>query len=50
MNLIFSVKNKPLILGVSALTSFDDVGFNEIYHQPLQESVLNLSKIGFEDQ
>jgi orotidine-5'-phosphate decarboxylase len=40
---------RPLILGVTALTSFDDNEFFEIYNKPLLDSVINMSKIGFEN-
>lgn len=39
---------RPLVLAVSALTSFDEKGFFDIYRQNLQEAVINLSKISFE--
>ena len=39
--------NKPLVLGVSALTSFDESSFQEIYHQDIASSVIEFSKIAF---
>ena len=48
MQRLNSLKSRPLVLGVSALTSFDEQGFFEIYKQNLKEAVENLSKICFE--
>lgn len=37
----------PIILAVSALTSFDDEGFFELYKQNINEAVINMSKLAF---
>lgn len=42
------LQNRPLVLGVSALTSFDEAEFRSAYRQNLNEAVLNLSKMSFE--
>ena len=42
-----SISN-PIVLGVSALTSFDNDSFKQIYHQDIISGVLALSKIAFE--
>lgn len=42
-------KKRPLVLGVSALTSFDNEGFFEIYGQKLEESVVKFSKLAYEN-
>lgn len=48
MQRLNSSKKRPLVLAVSALTSFDEKGFFELYKQNLQEAVVNFSKISFE--
>lgn len=42
-------KKRPLILAVSALTSFDEKGFYELYKQSLREAVLNFAKLSYEN-
>lgn len=37
--------NAPLIFAVTALTSFDEVAYSEIYHSNIKDSVANLSQI-----
>ncbi len=49
MSRLNSCKNRPLVLGVSALTSFDEDEFYKIYKQGIDEAVLNLSKIAYEN-
>lgn len=49
MNRLNSLKKRPLVLGVSALTSFDESEFYEIYKQKINEAVINLSKIAYEN-
>jgi orotidine-5'-phosphate decarboxylase len=44
-----NIKHKPLILGVSVLTSFSNEEFYNIYKQDLTQSVINFSKIGYEN-
>lgn len=38
---------RPLILAVSALTSFDDSGFKAIYNSDIKKSVINMSQIAY---
>lgn len=45
MNRLNSLKNRPLVLGVSALTSFDEKSFFEIYQQSLEKAVLSFSQM-----
>lgn len=40
--------SRPLVLGVSALTSFDEDTFGEIYNAKIEPSVVKLSKIAYE--
>ena len=40
-----SAPNAPLIFAVTALTSFDEVAYSEIYHSNIENSVANLSQI-----
>lgn len=49
MSRLNSHKNRPLVLGVSALTSFDESEFYEIYKQNIDEAVINFSKIAYEN-
>ncbi len=49
INRLNSLKNRPLVLAVSALTSFDEEEFYSIYKQNLSEAVLNLSKMAYEN-
>lgn len=41
-------KKRPLVLGVSALTSFDEASFKEIYHADILSQTLVLSKMAYE--
>ncbi|KAA6226450.1 orotidine-5'-phosphate decarboxylase [Campylobacter sp. LR185c] len=50
MNRLNTFKKRPLVLGVSALTSFDETNFYSIYKQDIKEAVLNLAKISFENK
>jgi len=38
---------RPLILGVTALTSFDNISFQEIYNYTIMESIIDMSQIGY---
>ncbi len=41
--------SRPLVLAVSALTSFDDVGFGEVYgEQKVADAVINMSRLAHE--
>lgn len=42
------LKKRPLILAVSALTSFDEENFFSIYKQKINEAVINFSKLSYE--
>lgn len=48
MERLAKLSNRPLVLGVSALTSFDEVTFREIYSSDISESVNRFSKIAYE--
>ncbi|MGX2983717.1 orotidine-5'-phosphate decarboxylase [Helicobacter sp. 23-1045] len=43
-----STKNTPLIFAVTALTSFDNGGFSEIYNCDIEKGVANLARIAAE--
>ncbi|ASM37679.1 MAG: orotidine-5'-phosphate decarboxylase [Campylobacter sputorum] len=45
MDRLSNIKNRPLVLAVSALTSFSESEFNEIYRDNIQNSVIKFSKI-----
>lgn len=45
MNRLNVLKNRPLVLGVSALTSFDEKSFFDIYQQSLEKAVLSMSEM-----
>lgn len=42
------LKNPPLLFAVTALTSFDEATFSEVYRQKINECVLNLSQMASE--
>ena len=44
-----TLNKKPLILAVTALTSFDDKNFKQIYHNPIEQSVIDLAKLSFKN-
>ncbi|MBS4235622.1 orotidine-5'-phosphate decarboxylase [Campylobacter vulpis] len=48
MQRLAKMQKRPLVLGVSALTSFDEEEFYSIYRQDLQEAVINFSKLAYE--
>ncbi len=41
-------KKRPLVFGVTALTSFDDSAYQKIYHQNIQASAKNLAQMAYE--
>ncbi len=45
MQRLESFPARPLIMGVSALTSFDDEGFKAVYNAPITQGVQNLARI-----
>jgi len=44
-----TLNKKPLILAVTALTSFDDKNFKQIYHNPIEQSVIDLARLSFKN-
>ena len=48
VNRLKNSKNKPLLLAVSALTSFDDDNFKSIYNQNIEKSIISMSKMSYE--
>ena len=40
---IKDIKNPPLLMAVTALTSFDDDGFYEIYHEKIEKKALDFA-------
>jgi len=45
---IKKLKNPPLILAVTALTSFDDESFFEIYNARVEQKVIDFAKLSYE--
>ncbi|MDY3113156.1 MAG: orotidine-5'-phosphate decarboxylase [Helicobacter sp.] len=45
MESLKNVKNAPLVMAVTALTSFDKQGFQEIYNAELESQVLDFAKM-----
>lgn len=43
-----SCASRPLVLAVTALTSFDEEGFCEVYAQPLTTTAIRFAKMAFE--
>ncbi|WP_104713048.1 orotidine-5'-phosphate decarboxylase [Helicobacter cetorum] len=48
MQRLDTLKKRPLIMGVSALTSFNEEEFLSVYNAPLKEQAIKLSAIGKE--
>lgn len=48
MNRLNKLKKRPIVLAVSALTSFDEFGFSEIYNTNIKSCVTKFSKIAYE--
>ena len=48
MQRLDKASKRPLVLGVSALTSFDEEEFYSVYRQNLEEAVVNFSKLAYE--
>lgn len=48
MNRLAKSSFRPLVLGVSALTSFSEDEFFQIYNTSIDEAVINMSKMAFE--
>ncbi|MBW1467579.1 orotidine 5'-phosphate decarboxylase [Campylobacter jejuni] len=49
MTRLSKFSKRPLVLAVSALTSFDEENFFSIYRQKIEEAVINFSKISYEN-
>ncbi len=48
MQRLKQIKNPPLVLAVTALTSFDQKGFYEIYHEDIQTKAIKFAKDSYE--
>ena len=48
MQRLKQIKNPPLVLAVTALTSFDQKGFYEIYHEDIQTKATKFAKDAYE--
>ena len=48
MQRLESHKTRPLVFGVSALTSFDSAGFEEVYHKPIDAQAQILGRMAHE--
>ena len=48
MKSLNNLAKRPLVLGVSALTSFDEVEFYEVYKQNINEAIISFSKLCYE--
>ena len=48
MSRLNALKKRPLVLAVSALTSFDEAEFKALYKQNINEAVLCMSKMAYE--
>lgn len=49
MTRLNKLPKRPLVLAVSALTSFDEENFFSIYRQKIEGAVINFSKISYEN-
>jgi len=47
MKKLDSLKNRPLVLAVTALTSFDNENFKTIYNKNLEDAAIDFAKISF---
>lgn len=48
MDRLNALPSRPLVLAVSALTSFDESGFKAVYNSSIQNSVVNMSQMAYE--
>jgi orotidine-5'-phosphate decarboxylase len=48
MERLSKFENRPLVLAVTALTSFDEVGFEEIYEMPISQKAEQFAKMSDE--
>lgn len=47
MDRLNALPSRPLVLAVSALTSFDESGFKAVYNSSIQNSVVNMSQMAY---
>ena len=47
MDRLNALPSRPLVLAVSALTSFDESGFKAVYNSSIQKSVVNMSQMAY---
>lgn len=47
MDRLNALPSRPLVLAVSALTSFDESGFKAVYNSSIKKSVVNMSKMAY---
>lgn len=47
MDRLNALPSRPLVLAVSALTSFDESGFEAVYNSSIQNSVVNMSQMAY---
>lgn len=50
MNRLNKLSTRPLVLAVSALTSFDEEHFFNIYKQSIDEAVINFAKMSYQNK
>ncbi|TKX29840.1 orotidine-5'-phosphate decarboxylase [Campylobacter sp. MIT 12-5580] len=48
MDTLNTLPSRPLVLGVSALTSFDEQSFKQIYKQDINQAVVSFSRLAYE--
>jgi orotidine-5'-phosphate decarboxylase len=48
MSRLSKLKKRPLVLAVTALTSFDNESFNKIYNQNLEDAAIKFAKLSFQ--
>ena len=49
MERLSSFQNRPLVLAVTALTSFDEENFEEIYEKPISQKAEQFAKMSYEN-
>ena len=49
MERLSTFQNKPLVLAVTALTSFDEENFEEIYEKPISQKAEQFAKMSYEN-
>lgn len=49
MNRLNESKNRPIVLAVTALTSFNENGFKEIYNSNIEDKAKEFAKLSFEN-